>query len=120
MFFWVQAMTGDGTDMPNNLYGIERVGEKTAIKHYTGSADTYEKVLQREYIQKYGDAEGFKRADTTYKMVKLLTGEETYIQEHVKKEINEIKENYDKFKVQYKSDIASLFEAPTPKNLFSK
>jgi len=120
MFFWIQAMTGDGTDMPNGLCGIERVGEKTAIKHYAGCVDNYQKVLQREYTKKYGEKEGFKRADITYKMVKLLTGEESYIQEHVKEEIAQIKDSYNEFKVQYKSDIASLFEAPAPKNLFEQ
>lgn len=87
-FFWEQAITGDSTDMPGELCGIEGVGPGTVAKEFKKSSDPYPVILQRMYTEKYGEEEGLVRAARTYKMTRLLTEEQKYLPIEAKTEVS--------------------------------
>tara|TARA_R110000772_G_scaffold182375_1_gene293624 strand:+ start:181 stop:1023 length:843 start_codon:yes stop_codon:yes gene_type:complete len=115
-FFWKQVLTGDPTDMPSELCGIEGVGMVKAEK-MVDNDEPFLTTIQREYSKKYGQL-GFSRANVTYKMVRLLrTQDNEYINEDAKKEIQHIIDNVESFKLPVTSSTA-MFENPNPLNLF--
>ena len=118
--FYVQVMTGDPTDMPGSLCGVEKVAEKTAKKIYGNSTD-YMQLLQKTYSDKYGKA-GFARANITYKMVRLLTGEpekDAYATPGAKIEVQHILKLYPTLIKPIGDDVAELFGKSSSKNLFN-
>lgn len=70
-FFWEQVLMGDSTDMPNSMCGIPGVGPATASKLCDDDL-LYADVIKNAYTKKFGAAEGYKRANLTYMMVRLL------------------------------------------------
>lgn len=70
---WRQVITGDPTDMPNALCGMQGVGPKTAIK-YLNEVDPvmYSMKAMHEYTKKYGMSEGLRRMAVTYDMVYMV------------------------------------------------
>lgn len=108
-FFWRQVLTGDSTDMPNHLCGIEGVGPTTA-KKLCDVSDNYPKVIQEAYTKKYGSSEGFIRANRTYKMVRLLKlcGND-YISDAAQSEVKFLLEEHTKFEISIRNATQSLF-----------
>jgi 5'-3' exonuclease len=94
-FYWSQVLTGDPTDMPGTLCGIEGVAEKTALKSI-GIRSDYITVVQEEYTKKYGAKIGLARAILTMKMVRLLDGSDNdkYANEKALEEVDYIKKNW--------------------------
>jgi len=108
-FLYQQVLTGDPTDMPNELCGIQGVGEATAKKILAKyESEFYETAIKVAYSEKYGD-EGFDRANLTYKMVKLLDGTESYLEEDAKKEISFLIDEYSYNLIPITNDITELF-----------
>jgi len=80
--FWIQVMTGDATDMPNNQCGIFKCGPAGAKKAYaTTVPEAYYLKCVQEYVAKYGVANGLKRMSITYDLVKLLRNEQEELPE---------------------------------------
>ncbi|KKM20728.1 hypothetical protein LCGC14_1642550 [marine sediment metagenome] len=120
-FLWQQVLSGDTTDMPNNLCGIEGVGLVTAkaLLDNAGIYTPYPKTIEWAYTKKYGSKEGFIRANRTYKMVKLLSKYgcdfiSDYPKAHTEMKILELTES-----TEIVDEIAQLFYAPNNNpNLF--
>lgn len=108
-FLWEQVLSGDSTDMPGRLCGIEGVGSKTAKKALKGKR-TPEEVIEDMYTTKYGEA-GTARADLTMQMVRLLTGDvlDYYISDEAKEEVENLKLTYEPLIKEVTSDISNLF-----------
>ena len=107
---FIQVITGDPTDMPGSLCGVEGVARKTAVK-LIGSRTDYENVVREAYTKKYGK-ESFKRANLTYKLVRLLTGEpdkDKYAPAAAKIEVNLIKTIYRDLIKPINNTVESLF-----------
>lgn len=115
-FLWYQILTGDPTDMPSSLCGVEGVGMKTAVKLCDGD-DPFGVTVQNVYNKKYGEA-GFARANLTYKMVRLLRLsdlEESYACEDAIEESKLLVSRVESLKIPIRDEIAALFEKTTPK-----
>jgi 5'-3' exonuclease len=111
-FLWQQVLSGDPTDMPGDLCGIEGVGEKTAIKLIAHPA-LMGKVVQEQYTKKYGKEVGFERASRTFKMVRLLTTKNNeYICKDAEDEVNKLLTTYQHFINDVVDPTADLFEPP--------
>jgi len=120
-FLNAQILTGDSTDMPNKLCGIEGVGLKTAYKildSYPAEMPYYE-IIQKVYTKKYGAKEGFKRASITYKMVKLLSDFTDYTSDVVNEEIKNLQLNYKLFINPVTNDVEELFSKTSTSSLFT-
>lgn len=80
-FFWQQVITGDSTDMPGELCGIEGVGPGTVKKKFAELSPTmsYSEIAQKMYTDKYGEEVGYERANRTFMMVRLLEAEQSYL-----------------------------------------
>lgn len=120
-FLWEQILTGDSTDMPNDMCGIEGCGPAGA-KKLLGNLDlTMKQVMERAYTEKYGAKEGFIRANRTYKMVRLLKKSGNgYINDAAKAEVANLILTYKTWEQPIEDDVLSLFKAPTSENLFKK
>lgn len=116
-FYWSQVITGDPTDMPNALCGVEGVAEKTALKKI-GTRSDYINVVQELYSDKYGVEEGLARAILTMKMVRLLNGssKDSYANQNALREVEHIKENWKSLIVKPVSSIS--FTKSDAQNLF--
>jgi 5'-3' exonuclease len=115
-FLWEQVLSGDPTDMPSSLCGIEMVGPGKA-KKLCDQDLPYPEIIKNAYSDKYGEA-GFARANLTYKMVRLLRLDENdYISEDANKEVSWLLEEYPKFAVSTKDKNSKIF-AMNPLNLF--
>lgn len=115
-FLYQQVLTGDPTDMPGHLCGIEKVGPKTAEK-LLDTDEPYEEVLRKAYTKKYGEEKGHERCQLTYKMVKILVEKASYITEEAKREIDFLLSAYENHFIEIKDTISDLFE---PKEVQSK
>jgi len=121
MFLWQQILTGDSTDMPNNMCGIEGCGPASAKKLLGNLNLTMKQVMEKAYTEKYGAKEGFIRANRTYKMVRLLKKDGNgYINAEAKAEVKNIVNNYKSWVRSLEDDVLDLFKAPTSENLFKK
>jgi 5'-3' exonuclease len=115
-FFWMQVLTGDPTDMPGELCGIEGVGFKTADKMCDVQKPFLE-IVKDEYSKKYGD-KGFERANRTYKMVRLLKlDNNTYINDKAAEEVNHILSHYGNY-IQSIGDKNNNLFGDNPLDLF--
>lgn len=110
-FLLQQVLSGDPTDMPNALCGIEGVGEGIASK---AIAKGGKKAVRTMYSEKYGSKEGYKRANLTYKMVKLLDGTEKYLSPEVKIEIDVILKIYSSLLKEVPNVASELFSHQKP------
>lgn len=116
-FFWMQVLAGDPTDMPGALCGIEGVGMGKADK-ICDQQLPFATIIQNAYTKKYGK-EGFKRANLTYKMVRLLHLEHNnYINDAAAAEVTKLVETHREFIVDVKDSTNALF-ANTADNLFN-
>lgn len=108
-FLYQQVLSGDPTDMPGELCGIEGVGEKTAIK-LLESSKIYMETINIAYTEKYAD-KGFNRANLTYKMVRLLNGTsaDNYAGEKAIAELQGILHTYPDYVKDIKDDVGALF-----------
>lgn len=106
-FMWQQVITGDPTDMPGELCGVEGVGEKTAIK-LMAQKKPVGKIVQEIYTKKYGDG-AFARCDLTFKMVKILDKSCTYINEYASFEIAQLINSYQDYLIKPTPPITELF-----------
>lgn len=71
--FWKQVLTGDASDMPNSLCGIELVGPTKALNALKNvPKEVYDLKTVKLYIDKYGFKEGLERLLLTYKLIYLL------------------------------------------------
>jgi 5'-3' exonuclease len=115
-FYWSQVLTGDPTDMPGELCGIEGVGEKTALKLIEGRSD-YLTVVKEAYTKKYGK-DALPRAILTMKMVRLLVGsdKDSYINQDAKKEVDKLKNDWKTYIVEPTSGLT--FTQDSAANLF--
>ena len=112
-FFYQQVLTGDPTDMPGELCGIEGVGPATA-KKMLDCDDDYPTILERAYTKKYGDA-GFARCKLTYKMVKLLRDSKaSYLPPEAHAESEFVEKHYKDYIQTYTDPISDLFEPVNP------
>lgn len=109
-FLYHQILTGDPTDMPGELCGIEKCGPKTADKLLDHS-DSYGEILERAYTSKYGES-GWERCKLTYKMVKILNDAEPYVGTNAETEIKYLKTEYQNLFVPVTDPVANLFESP--------
>jgi len=112
-----QVLTGDPTDMPGELCGIQRVGDKTALKMLANCKTRQEMV--EVVMQAYGDAYGLRigkeRAIRTYQMVRLLNGKnDSYAPAEASKELLTIMNQYANHLVAPVDDTASLFKESSP------
>lgn len=116
-FFWMQVLAGDPTDMPGELCGLEGVGMSKADK-LCDQQLPFQQIIQEAYTKQYGGA-GFKRANVTYKMVRLLgpTGND-YINPEAAKEVQFLIDNYKNY-IQEVSDPKNTLFASDPLNLFT-
>lgn len=112
-----QALSGDPTDMPNELCGLPGIGDvksKAMIKKCKTEED-YFKVIQTEYTKRF-PVGGKDRALITYQMVRLLDGspQDWYANEDAKYEIAWIKKNIKEHIIQVKNPIVDLFPSKAP------
>ena len=121
-FLWQQVLSGDSGDMPNELCGIEGVGEVIAHKNLIMNNIPYKETVQKMYSEKYGSEKGFKRANLTYKMVRILDGTEPYLNVPAKTEIDLLLKIYKPLIQEITSDISNLFkkEQTDVSTLFNK
>ena len=123
-FFRLQVLAGDSTDMPNALCGIQGIGmgKKIGEEGKAGKALDkpeyddlgFEKIIQLEYTKKYGAKEGFKRANVTYKMVRLLKLDHNgYINIKARTELATILATYDSYTQKPVSATDQLFGGST-------
>ena len=120
-FLWQQILTGDSTDAPSEFCGVQGVGDITA-KKIIDAARKPSIGVSTEYVKKYGKKEGFKRANITYKMVKLAEQTDLYLPGTAKTEISLLLKSY-KRNIKTKSDdIAIMFggKGDPGKILFNK
>lgn len=97
-FLWMQVLSGDPTDMPSSMCGIEGIGMGKADK-LCDNEKPFLKIIQEQYSKKYGE-KGFERANLTYKMVRLLRlNENNYINESASKELTYLIQNVNSFKI---------------------
>lgn len=118
-----QVITGDPTDMPGELCGIEGVaGAK--VKPMVADCNTeteYLRAVKKAYSDAYGAREGYIRANRTYMMVRLLTGEnDHYASPEVQEELRRILQGYSQHSVKPNDDVGKLFTKykPTAAELF--
>lgn len=112
---YTQVLTGDSTDMPNSLCGIEGIGPgkaNTALRDLDES-EFSTKVISM-YKAKYGQS-GIARAVLTYRLVRTLTGcnKDYYISQEAKLEVEKVTNLWSKYIQEVKSydDAESLFES---------
>lgn len=117
-FFWKQVLTGDPTDMPGHLCGIEGVGAKTAEKLLSDGTVPYVEIVQSVYENKYGK-DAFQRANLTYKMVRLLrkTGNE-YVNQRALEEVNYLLRHKSDHIVTMDTSLDMFQDMHNSKNLF--
>lgn len=116
-FFWMQVLAGDPTDMPGELCGIEGIGMGKADK-LCDQQLPFATIVQNAYVNKYG-VDGFKRANRTYKMVRLLhLNNNDYINESAQEEIKTLLAVHGDYKVDVKNSNNPLFTL-TASNLFT-
>ena len=73
--FWSQVISGDPTDMPNSICGVQQVGPAKAVKALGGvktPLELYKFKAMQAYTDKYGIPIGLRRMAITYDMVYLL------------------------------------------------
>lgn len=109
-FLWQQVLSGDPTDMPGELCGIEGIGEKRAIALLDQNKPVG-KIVQEEYTKKYGES-AFARCDLTFKMVKILDKSCKYINEHASFEIAQLLNTYEDYLVKPVTSATELFNEP--------
>lgn len=117
-FFWMQVLAGDPTDMPNDKCGIEGVGMGKARK-MCDNQENFHTIIQKEYSKKYGNKEGFIRAQRTYKMVRLLKLSDltdTYVNEATSQEMIDLLADVDRFTYKL-GDVLSKYTDAS--NLFT-
>lgn len=124
IFFWTQVLSGDSTDMPNEFCGIEGIGAVKGRELIVSMKDdlTFSDVIRIEYTKKYG-AGAFKRANLTYKMVRLLKKyNHDYINPEAKAEVRLLLDTYKSYVQPITNTIEDLFGSPktTPDMLFNK
>lgn len=108
-FLYQQVLTGDPTDMPGSLCGIEKCGPKTAQK-LLSTGDPYDAILREAYTKKYGE-QGHDRCRLTYQMVKILTDRDVpYLTEEANREIDFLLSAYDNHLIEIKDNLSDLFE----------
>jgi len=114
---YCQVLSGDSTDMPNELCGIPLVGEVKSKKFLSKAEneDEYMKVVHDKYSAKFGEEAGLKRALVTYQMVRLLTHskDDWYANDDAHSEMMRLTQNIDKYIVQVKYPIQDLFPVKT-------
>lgn len=125
-FLYQQVLSGDPTDMPGELCGIEGVGLVTSLK-ILDSFDAevpYTTIIQKAYTKHYKGKEAFKRANVTYKMVKLLT---KYGNDYINSNLEAkaeceslLADNCRDLIVPIVDSVSNLFEEPQKINLFKK
>jgi len=70
----LQTITGDSTDMPNELCGMEGVGPAKAKALLDRvSQENWLPIISGAYMAQYGISKGLSRMALTFDMVKLLT-----------------------------------------------
>jgi len=120
-FFWEQVLTGDPTDMPSSMCGIEKCGPKTAKKLISDIDLPILQIIGDAYTKKYGAKEGFIRANRTFKMVRLLKNRSNeYINAEAEAEVKMILQDFKSWVQPIEDDVLNLFQAPEPENLFKK
>ena len=116
-FFWQQVITGDSTDMPGELCGIVGVGPATVKKKFAELLPTlsYAEIAQKMYTEKYGEEEGFERANRTFMMVRLLEKEQSYLPLGAETEVELLLKLYSSRVIELKNTARDLFgDTPTP------
>lgn len=111
-FFWIQVLTGDPTDMPNTLCGIQGIGPAKAAAMCDDNQKPFIKVIQEEYTKKYG-ADGYARANLTYMMVRLLKlSGNGYVCKEGLEEVDKILNSYESFSIHISDPVEELFSPP--------
>jgi 5'-3' exonuclease len=114
---YCQVLSGDSTDMPNELCGIPLVGEVKSKKFLANAENEQEylQVVHDKYVAKFGDEAGLKRALVTYQMVRLLTHsrDDWYANDNAHSEMMKLTQNIDKYIVQVEHPIQDLFPVNT-------
>jgi len=118
-FFWSQVLTGDPTDMPNALCGIEGMAYKTADVAI-GERTDYLNIVKEEYTKKYSNA--MERAILTFNMVRLLDGTtaDKYAGVKALEEVERIKSIAASMTTEYQNSTKSLFTKKATIELFTK
>jgi 5'-3' exonuclease len=120
-FFWEQVLSGDATDMPNDKCGIQGIGPAKAADMCDNEL-TYNQIIKKEYSKKYGEKEGYKRANTTYMMIRLLrVANSHYINADAQEEVRHLLEWYHLNVRPISNAVEALFDNPkkTPPSLFN-
>ena len=72
-FLWTQSLMGDPGD---GIIGVHGVGPKTAEQLLTDNSMSYQQIVIKKYIEKFGNKEGVCRFAETFNLVYLLRTEE--------------------------------------------
>jgi len=117
-FFWIQVLTGDPTDMPGALCGIEGMAYKIASATIAERTD-YLNIVQEEYTKKYSGA-AMARAIMTFNMVRLLDGTsaDQYISHLASVEVSFVRDECEKFSKEYVKNTGSIFTKSATIDLF--
>jgi 5'-3' exonuclease len=124
LFFWGQVLSGDSTDMPNSMCGIEGIGPAKAMDLLLNAPikDKFETTIRKAYTKHYGKF-SYVRASRTYQMVRLLKRyNNDYINEDATAEVKEIANTYETYIQPITNSIESLFggSKTSPSDLFNK
>ena len=80
-FLWQQVLMGDSTD---DIPGIPKVGEKTALKILgagRANKESYQSIVCNMYVEAFGVAEGVSRFAETFRLVYMLQTPEDVMRE---------------------------------------
>ena len=80
-FLWQQVLMGDSTD---DIPGLPKVGEKTAIKILDAgiaNKESYQSIVCNMYVEIFGVSEGVSRFAETFKLVYMLRTPEDVMRE---------------------------------------